>query len=126
MIFLPFALGVASWGLPIFAVVYALDWIATVPPTVRLTADAFGKARAGIMFGWIVAAHQLGAAAAAFGAGAVRSWVGDYQRAFLTSGALCLITAAMVLQIGRRPVQTASDDFDQLGLPADLGEHATG
>jgi sugar phosphate permease len=126
LIFLPFGLGVASWGLPIFAVVYGLDWIATVPPTVRLTADAFGKARAGIMFGWIVAAHQLGAAAAAFGAGAVRSWVGDYQRAFLTSGALCLITAAMVLQIGRRPVQTASDDFDQLGLPAELGEQATG
>jgi sugar phosphate permease len=126
VIFLPFGLGVASWGLPIFAVVYGLDWIATVPPTVRLTADAFGKARAGIMFGWIVAAHQLGAAPAAFGAGAVRSWVGDYQRAFLTSGALCLFTAAMVLQIGRRPFETAGEDFDQLVLPAELGEQATG
>jgi sugar phosphate permease len=101
LIFLPTFLGPASWGLPIFAVVYGLDWIATVPPTARLTADAFGKARAGVMFGWVVAAHQLGAASAAFGAGAIRSWSGDYQRAFLTSGALCLITAAFVLQIGR-------------------------
>ena len=75
--------------------IYGLDWIATVPPTVRLTSDAFGKARAGVMFGWIVAAHQLGAAAAALGAGTIRSWTGDYERAFLTSGALCLITAGV-------------------------------
>ena len=61
---------------PIF---YGLDWVATVPPTARLAADAFGKERVGIMFGWIVAAHQLGAATAAWGAGAVRSAVGDYQ-----------------------------------------------
>lgn len=101
LVFLPAFLGSAAWGLPVFAVVYGLDWIATVPPTVRLTADAFGKARAGVMFGWIVAAHQLGAASATLGAGAVRAWTGDYQRAFLTSGALCLLTAAFVLQIGR-------------------------
>jgi predicted MFS family arabinose efflux permease len=126
LIFLPFGLGVASWGLPIFAVVYGLDWIATVPPTVRLTADAFGKARAGIMFGWIVAAHQLGAAAAAFGAGAVRSWMGDYQRAFLTSGGLCLITAAMVLQIGTRPLKRTAGDFAESGLAGELSEPAPG
>ena len=126
LIFLPFGLGTASWGLPIFAVVYGLDWIATVPPTVRLTADAFGKARAGIMFGWIVAAHQLGAAAAAFGAGAVRSWMGDYQRAFLTSGALCLITAAMVLQIGRRPEKELGGEIEGMGLAGGLSEPAIG
>jgi len=101
LVALPLCFGSASWGLPVFAVIYGLDWIATVPPTVRLTSDTFGKERAGVMFGWIVAAHQLGAAAAALGAGAVRSWMGDYDRAFVTSGALCLITAAMVLQIGR-------------------------
>jgi sugar phosphate permease len=126
LVFLPFGLGVASWGLPIFAVIYGLDWIATVPPTVRLTADAFGKVRAGIMFGWIVAAHQLGAAVAAFGAGAVRSWMGDYQRAFLTSGALCLITAAMVLQIGRPPVKEAGDEFGDLDLSGELRQPAAG
>ena len=101
LVALPTCLGGASWGLPAFAVIYGLDWIATVPPTVRLTADAFGKARAAVMFGWIVAAHQLGAAAAALGAGAIRSWTGDYERAFLTAGALCLFTAAGVLRIGR-------------------------
>ena len=120
LVFLPFGLGAAAWGLPIFAVVYGLDWIATVPPTVRLTADAFGKARAGIMFGWIVAAHQLGAASAAFGAGAVRTWMGDYQRAFLTSGALCLITAAMVLQIGRRKFEGVPEGPGDLGLSGGL------
>ncbi|WP_406696514.1 MFS transporter [Singulisphaera sp. Ch08] len=102
LIYLPFGLIDASWGLSAFAVLYGLDWIATVPPTVKLTADAFGRERAGIMFGWIVAAHQLGAAVATFGAGTIRSVIGDYQPAFLTSGGLCLVTAAMVLQIGQR------------------------
>ncbi|WP_040892183.1 MFS transporter [Zavarzinella formosa] len=109
LICLPFGLADASWGLTIFAVFYGLDWIATVPPTVRLTADTFGRARAAIMFGWIVAAHQCGAAVAAFGAGAIRSWSGNYERAFLTSGALCLVTAAMVLQI-RRPVSVSKEE----------------
>jgi sugar phosphate permease len=117
LIFLPTFLGPASWGLPIFAVVYGLDWIATVPPTARLTADAFGKARAGVMFGWVVAAHQIGAAMAAFGAGAIRSWTGDYQRAFLTSGALCLITAAFVLQIGRPRPEASGESVGPLDSP---------
>jgi sugar phosphate permease len=105
LVCLPFVLVEESWGLTVFAVFYGLDWIATVPPTVRLTADTFGRARAGIVFGWIVAAHQLGAATATFGAGTIRSFLGDYQAAFLTSGAFCLATAAMVLQIGlgKRP-----------------------
>ena len=121
LIALPACLGPASWGLPFFAVVYGLDWIATVPPTARLTADAFGKARAGVMFGWVVAAHQLGAASAAFGAGAIRSWAGDYERAFLTSGALCLITSAFVLQIGgKRPEPSGAGlgTLDQMVEPS--------
>ncbi|WP_010581683.1 MFS transporter [Schlesneria paludicola] len=114
LIFLPFALTEGSWGLTLFAVFYGLDWIATVPPTVRLAADSFGRARASIMFGWIVAAHQIGAATAAFGAGAIRSWSGNYERAFLISGALCLMTAAMVLQIRRGPQPTdAPIDTDE-------------
>ncbi len=101
LIGLPFVLGDASWGLTLFAVFYGLDWIATVPPTIRLTADTLGRDRAGIMFGWIVAAHQIGASAATLAAGAWRTWSGSYERAFLTSGALCLVAAAIVLQIGR-------------------------
>jgi predicted MFS family arabinose efflux permease len=102
LFFLPTALAGtpgARWG---FATFYGLDWIATVPPTVRLTADTFGRARVGVMFGWIVAAHQLGAAAAAFGAGLVRTRLGDYDAAFWTAGALCLVAAGLIFGIGAR------------------------
>jgi sugar phosphate permease len=101
LIFLPFSFDLSFYGLSIFAVFYGLDWIATVPPTVRLTTNIFGKEQAGVMFGWIVAAHQVGAATAAFGAGALRTWLGSYQQAFMLSGGLCLLAALMVLRIGR-------------------------
>src|SRR5207247_9940794 len=73
----------------------------TVPPTVRLAAKAFGTQRGPIMFGWIAAAHQLGAALAAFAAGALRVTLGTYVEAFMLSGLLCLVAALMVLFIGR-------------------------
>ncbi|NEQ27228.1 MAG: MFS transporter, partial [Microcoleus sp. SIO2G3] len=101
LLYLPFAFHDQLHGLPLFAVFYGLDWIATVPPTVRLTANSFGKARVGVMFGWIIASHQIGAAIAAFGAGALRTELGSYTQAFLISGGLCLIAALLVLQIGR-------------------------
>jgi predicted MFS family arabinose efflux permease len=97
---LPQALAGHSWGLNVFAVFYGLDWIATVPPTVRLTADVFGRNKVGIMFGWIFACHQIGASVAAFGAGVIRTYLGDYLGAFLTSGLLCMIAVGLVLQIG--------------------------
>jgi len=101
LLFLPYALGTQFLGLAAFAVFYGLDWVATVPPTVRLTADIFGRQRVGVMYGWISASHQLGAATAAFGAGAVRSWLGSYQVAFMTSGLLCLIASGLVIRIGQ-------------------------
>jgi predicted MFS family arabinose efflux permease len=100
LLFLPNALSDHS-GLSIFTVFYGLDWIATVPPTVRLATDAFGKRDAPIVFGWIVAAHQVGAGAAALGAGIVRSQTGDYRMAFFTSGMMCLLAAGFALAIGR-------------------------
>jgi len=100
LIFLPQALTAGS-GLLVFAVFYGLDWIATVPPTVRLATEAFGKDEGPIVFGWIVAAHQVGAGAAALGAGLVRTSLGDYQLAFMTSGALCLLAAVLSLGVGR-------------------------
>ncbi|HEY1432431.1 MAG TPA: MFS transporter [Stellaceae bacterium] len=102
LIYLPFAFDLSFYGLSLFAVFYGLDWIATVPPTVRLAAKAFGTERGPIMFGWIAAAHQLGAALAAFAAGALRVTLGTYLEAFLLSGLLCLVAALMVLFIGRR------------------------
>ncbi|PLZ01414.1 MFS transporter [Burkholderia sp. WAC0059] len=101
LIYLPHAFGIDFFGLPIFAVFYGLDWIATVPPTVRLTADVFGKERAPIVFGWIVAGHQLGAAFAAFGAGLLRASLGTYTVASMISGGLCLVGALLVLRINR-------------------------
>lgn len=103
LIFLPFSFDLSFYGLSVFAVFYGLDWIATVPPTVRLTTQVFGKEKTGVMFGWIVAAHQIGAATAAFGAGAMRTLMGTYLQVFIFSGVLCLIAAFLVLRIGQRP-----------------------
>ena len=86
-----------------FAIFYGLDWIATVPPTVALTAQIFGRDRVGLVFGWIFAAHQVGAAAAATIAGTIRTIEGTYDHAFLLSGNLCIIAAVSILFIGIRP-----------------------
>lgn len=101
LMYLPFAFDASFYGLPLFAMFYGLDWIATVPPTVRLTAHIFGAARGPIMSGWIAAAHQLGAAIAAFAAGALRTALGTYLEAFMLAGLMCLGAALMVLVIGR-------------------------
>jgi len=90
-------------GLSAFAVFYGLDWVATVPPTVRLTAERFGSEKANLTFGWIFTAHQLGAATAAFGAGLSRSDFATYLPALYVAGVACVIAAALVLTIGRRP-----------------------
>lgn len=90
-------------GLLGFVVVYGLDWVATVPPTVALCTEVFGRERGPVVFGWVFAAHQLGAAAAAVGAGAVRTALGDYLVAFLVAAVLCAV-AALVTQVVRAPV----------------------
>ena len=87
------------YGLSLFAMFYGLDWIATVPPTVKLAAQEFGRERAGMIFGWVFAAHQLGAATAAYGAGLTRTLLMTYNPALFTAGAACLLAAAMVLMI---------------------------
>jgi predicted MFS family arabinose efflux permease len=101
LLVLPWAFGSPHFGLILFIVFYGLDWVATVPPTVNLTTAAFGKERSAVVYGWIFAAHQAGAATAAFGAGALRTELGNYLIAFTFAGLLCLLAAATVLQIGR-------------------------
>ena len=108
LIYLPHAFGIDFFGLPIFAVFYGLDWIATVPPTVRLTTDVYGRERAPIVFGWVVAGHQLGAAFAAYGAGLLRSSLGTYTVASMISGGLCLVASWLVLRINRGPRAVAA------------------
>lgn len=101
LLFLPATLLEGGMGLGVFAVFYGLDWIATVPPTVKLTTEAFGKENTGVIYGWIGASHQLGASMAALGAGAVRTGTGDYRIAFLIAGVLCLIAGASFILLGR-------------------------
>jgi predicted MFS family arabinose efflux permease len=102
LLLLPFT-NFSFYGLSLFAMFYGLDWIATVPPTVRLTAQRFGPERANLVFGWIFAGHQLGAATAAFGAGLSRTLLLSYLPAFFAAGALCIIAAALTLAISRQP-----------------------
>jgi sugar phosphate permease len=98
LLYLPFT-DFTFYGLSLFAVFYGLDWIATVPPTVKIAADKFGREKAGIVFGWVFAGHQLGAATAAFGAGLTRTEFSTYLPAFFIAGALCLIAAAAIMTV---------------------------
>ncbi|MCC8968042.1 MFS transporter [Bradyrhizobium sp. Pear76] len=100
LLYLPFS-DFTFYGLSLFAMFYGLDWIATVPPTVRLTAQRFGAERANLVFGWIFAGHQLGAGAAAFGAGVSRTVYASYLPAFFIAGALCVCAAVITLAIAR-------------------------
>jgi MFS family permease len=100
LLMLPFT-DFSFYGLSLFAMFYGLDWIATVPPTVRLTAQRFGAERANLVFGWIFAGHQAGAAFAAFGAGLTRTVLSTYLPAFFFAGALCVVAAVIMLAISR-------------------------
>jgi len=83
----------------VFVIFYGLDWIATVPPTVMLCRQVLGPDKGAIIYGWVFAAHQIGGALAAFGAGLLRVKFGDYAAAFYITGILCVITSYFVLQI---------------------------
>ncbi len=98
---LPAAFGAPQIGLIMFVALYGLDWVATIPPTVALTAQTFGRENVGVVFGWIFASHQIGAAVAAGIAGGLRDWLGDYTLAFIGGGALCLLASVLVLRIGK-------------------------
>jgi len=100
LIYLPFA-NFTFTGLSLFAVFYGLDWIATVPPTIAITTRVFGPKKAPILFGWISASHQVGAASAAFLAGMTRTVTGSYFDAFFTAGAVAVVAAFFCLMIGR-------------------------
>jgi sugar phosphate permease len=110
LLFLPFS-DFSFFELSIFAVFYGLDWIATVPPTVRLATQEFGDRDAAILFGWISAGHQMGAATAAFGAGLLRSEFDTYLHAFLIAGAACILIAFALLgaRLLRPPVLAAAE-----------------
>ena len=100
LMYLPFAFGHSIYGLPLFAVFYGLDWIASVPPTVRLLNRIVGTEKTGIMVAWITVIHQIGSATAAYLGGVSRTAFGTYFEAFIFAGLLLMGAAIMVLFIG--------------------------
>jgi MFS family permease len=99
----------------VFIIFYGLDWVATVPPTVMLCRDRFGSAVAPIVFGWVFASHQIGAAVAAVGAGVIRDRTGSYDLAFYLAAGLCVVAATLSVNIRR----VATPEVDVVA-PADL------
>jgi predicted MFS family arabinose efflux permease len=83
-----------------FIIFYGLDWVATIPPTMALCREVFG-ASAPVVFGWVFASHQVGAALMALGAGIVRDELGAYDLAWFVGGGLCLIAGGLSLLVKR-------------------------
>lgn len=89
----------------VFVIFYGLDWVATVPPTIVLCRNYFGV-RSPVVFGWVFASHQLGAAAAAAGAGWLRDLRGNYDLAFYLAAGLCVVAAILCLNVRKVQVST--------------------
>ncbi|HEV7717699.1 MAG TPA: MFS transporter [Arsenicitalea sp.] len=104
LLYLPYS-GFSGVSLTIFAVFYGLDWIATVPPTLKLANEKFGDRSGPIVFGWILAGHQAGGATAAFFGGFMREWQGNYTMAFLLAGITGLVAAAIAMMINRQKAE---------------------
>jgi MFS family permease len=102
LLFLPFV--TSPLGLALFAILFGLDYIATVPPTAALVADTFGRQNAGTVFGWVFCAHQVGAALAAWLGGVTRDLSGDYGLAFIAAGILAITATGLSLGIRRAAV----------------------
>jgi predicted MFS family arabinose efflux permease len=100
LVYLPYS-DFSLTSLSIFSVLFGLDWIATIPPTLKLTNRVFGDRDAPIVFGWIAAGHQAGAASAALFAGLLRQIEGAYLQAFVIAGIMALGAAFMSLTIAR-------------------------
>ena len=108
LLLLPFLLDESAHpSLLVFIVFYGLDWVATVPPTIALCRQHFGSAGP-VVFGWVFASHQIGAAIAATTAGVLRDTAGSYTLAFTGAGLLCFVAAALSLRLG--PRQPADED----------------
>jgi sugar phosphate permease len=105
LMFLPYALDSSGTYLLVFSVFYGLDWIATVPPTVKLASKEFGKEKSGMIFGWILVAHQIGASTAAYGTGVIRDWLGNYTIPFLAAGVVCMLAALLAIRISRSHIE---------------------
>jgi predicted MFS family arabinose efflux permease len=106
LIWLPFS-DFSVLALTVWAMFFGLDFVATVPPTVRITGQNFGTAKGPVLFGWMFAAHQFGAAVAAYGSGVTRDSVLSYLPSFVAAGVACFLAVALVATI-RRPRSAAA------------------
>ncbi|MBI4573346.1 MAG: MFS transporter [candidate division NC10 bacterium] len=105
-----FLLGVRDvTELNLFAILFGLNYISTVPPTSTLTADLFGRRSVGMLFGWIFFSHQIGAALASYVGGRVYDVTGTYDWAFISAGILGILAAGMVLAIPEQPRRPAPE-----------------
>lgn len=104
----------------VFTIFYGLDWIATVPPTMALCRQYFGR-RAPVVFGWVFAGHQIGAAIASVGAGLLRDQLGNYDLAWYIAGLFCLIAATLSLAVRATRIPALFHD-----RPAELAHEGTG
>jgi MFS family permease len=95
-------------GLTVFAVLFGLDYIATVPPTIRLCADSFGRQHVGTVYGWVFCAHQIGAAVASALGGVAYDVFGNYLLAFVVAGFIGIAAGALSLAITRKPAVSAA------------------
>lgn len=108
LIWLPFS-SFDVFSLSLFAVFFGLDFVATVPPTVRLAAQHFGATKAPIVFGWAFSCHQLGGALAALATGVSRDAMGSYLPAFLAVGLICLVATMAIFTVPKvRPATVAA------------------
>lgn len=103
LVLLPYALVQGSLPLLImFTVFYGLDWIATVPPTVSMSRQIFGTQKSGIIYGWIFASHQAGAAVAAYGGGLIYKLFNSYTWAFFLAGVFCVLASLFVIIVKKQ------------------------
>ena len=97
LVALPFILEMR--GMLIFAIIYGLDWVATVPPTVNLTAQRFGRGSVGTLYGWIFCSHMIGAGIASYAGGLFRDLLGDYHLIFISAAFMGLVAVGLSLSI---------------------------
>ncbi len=106
LLLLPYALSQGSVVLlTIFTIFYGLDWIATVPPTISITRQIFGMQKSSIIYGWIFASHQAGAAVAAYGGGLIYQFFNSYTWAFFLAGIFCAMASLFVIIIKKQTPQ---------------------
>ncbi len=94
---LPFILEMQ--GMFLFSLIYGLDWVATVPPTVNLTAQHFGRLSVGTLYGWIFCSHMIGAGIASYAGGVFRDVLGDYHLIFISAALMGIVACALALNI---------------------------